>query len=239
MNPTDHTNNTLDTRKAIITGGSSGIGRSVTHKLSKAGFITVVADIQEPEDKQSHFFQVDLKQPDEIDGFYKKVIAAVGIPDVLVLNAGQGIHEKLTEGDPNLWEQIFQLNVFSALRLVRAFVPQMIRQERGDIIFTSSVASRQAFPYGGIYGATKAAIDMIAETLRLEVQPAVRVTTLHPGVVDSGFFNNMIHGSQTAESIGWGALSPDQVADAVLFAINQPAGVAVNDMVIRPVAQPL
>ena len=228
-------------RKAIITGGSSGIGKSITRKLSASGYTTVVADVQAPapESKQSHFFPVDLTHPDEIDTFHRKVMDAVGVPDVLVLNAGQGIHEKLTEGDPNLWEQVFRLNVFSTLRLVRAFAPAMLGQGRGDIIFMSSVSSQKAFPYGGIYGASKAALDMIAETLRLEVQPMIRVTTLHPGVVNSDFFSNIIHGAQTPESIGWGAVSPDQIADAVLFAIHQPAGVAVNDIVIRPAAQPL
>lgn len=232
-------NKEFKNRKAIITGGSSGIGRSIVKKFADAGFIITIADIEVPQDHQGYFFPVDLKQRKEVDGLYGKVMDTMGVPDILVLNAGRGVHEKLAEGSPDTWEQIFQLNVFSALRLIRAFVPGMLKQEKGDIVFISSVSSRHAFPYGAIYAATKAAIDMVAETLRLEVQPSIRVITLHPGVVDTNFFGNMINGSQTPESIGWGALHPDQVADAVLFAVSQPAGVALNDIVIRPIAQPM
>lgn len=228
-----------ENRRAFITGGSSGIGRSIASKFADAGFVTTIADIETPQDFNGYFFPVDLKHSEEADSLYGKLMDTMGMPDVLVLNAGRGVHEKLTEGNPDTWEQIFRLNVFSALRLIRAFVPGMLRQERGDIIFISSVSSRHAYPYGGIYAATKAAIDTLAETLRLEVQPSIRVTTLHPGVVDTNFFGSMINGSQTPESIGWGALHPDQVADAVLYAVSQPAGVALNDIVIRPVAQPM
>lgn len=232
-------NHTKAFRKAVVTGGSSGIGNSIVKKFSEAKFTTAIADVDAPEGNQGHFFLTDLTHAEEINSFHDKVINMMGIPDILVFNAGRGIHERLTEGNPDIWEQIFKLNVLSTLRLIRAFVPDMLKHGAGDIVFISSVSSRHTYPYGGIYAATKAAIDMVAETLRLEVQPSVRVTTLHPGVVDSNFFKNMINGSQTPESIGWGALKPEQVADAVLFAVNQPPGVALNDIVIRPVAQPM
>lgn len=226
-------------RKAVVTGGGSGIGKSIVHALQEAGFQTVTADIKAPEDLPGHFFRADLTRPEQIDDFCTKVVEATGMPDVLVCNAGQGIHEKLTEGNPSVWEHIFQLNVFSTLRLIRAFVPEMIKRETGDVVFISSVASRHAYAYGGIYAATKAAIDCIAETLRLEVQPAVRITVIHPGVVDTSFFDDMINGSQTPASIGWGALKPQEIADSVLFALTRPRDVMLNDIVIRPAAQPM
>lgn len=155
----------------------------------------------------------------------------------MICNAGRGVHEKLTEGDPDTWEEIFRLNVFGTFRMIRAFVPEMQKLDSADVVFISSVSSDHPHTYGGIYTATKAAIDRIAETLRLEVQPNVRVTVIRPGVVDTGFFKNMASGTHTPEDIGWGALDPDRIADAVLYAISQPKGVMLNNLVIRPVAQ--
>lgn len=113
------------------------------------------------------------------------------------------------------------------------------RNGRGDVVFISSVAAAHAYPGGGIYSASKAAVDQLAETLRLEVQPEIRVTVIHPGVVDTPFFENMIHGEQSVESIGWGALAADDVAESVLYAITRPRGVALNNIVIRPAGQPM
>lgn len=227
------------TRKAVITGGSSGIGKSIAKKFSGAGYETAIADITPPDETTSRFYPVDLTHPESIEEFIDQVKETLGNPDILVCNAGRGVHEKLTEGNPDTWENIFRLNVFSAFRLIRAFVPDMLHQKSGDVVFISSVSAHHAHTYGGIYTASKAAIDQIAETLRLEVLPDVRVSVVRPGVVDTQFFKNMISGDQTPESIGWGALKADQVADSVFHAVTQPKGVMLNDIVIRPVAQPM
>lgn len=226
-------------RKAVVTGGSSGIGKSIVQKFSEAGITTITADINGVDNLPGKFFPVDLTQPNQIDGFCKEVTETTGDPDILVCNAGRGVHEKLTEGNPDTWENIFRLNVFSSFRLIRAFVPAMVENDGGDVVFISSVSADHAYEYGGIYAATKAAVDQMAETLRLEVQPAVRVTVVHPGVVDTNFFEDMIHGTQTPEDIGWGSLSPDRVAESVLFAVTQPRETALNNIVIRPAAQPM
>jgi predicted outer membrane repeat protein len=163
----------------------------------------------------------------------------IGTPDIIICNAGRGIHELLKDGNPETWEEIFRINVFGALRIINGFLPAMIEKEEGDIVFISSVSSHHPYQGGAIYAATKAAIDIIAETLRLEVQPNIRVITVSPGVVSTNFFKNIINGSQTPETIGWGALEPDDIADTIFYAISQPHNVAINNIVIRPVAQPM
>jgi len=231
-------------RRAVVTGGSSGIGRSIVQKLTETGIQTLFCDIEEPASETSgaessgDFFKVDLTDPRQIETFCEQILEE-GPPDVLVCNAGRGVHEKLTEGDPEIWEQIFQLNVFSTLRLIRGLVPAMTEQDQADVVFISSVSSTHTYPYGGIYAATKAAVDTLAETLRLESQPDVRTTVIRPGVVDTSFFESMIHGDQTPESIGWGAVRPDQIADAVHYAVTRDPGIALNEIVIRPAAQPM
>lgn len=226
-------------RKAVITGGSSGIGKSIVEKFNAAGFETATADIKDADSNPGLSFPADLTRPTQIDQFVDQVKHDMDCPDILVCNAGQGVHQKLTEGDPDTWEHIFKLNVFSAFRLIRAFVPQMVKNQSGDVVFISSVSVDNPYPYGGIYSATKAALDQLAETLRLEVQPDVRITMIHAGVVDTDFFSNMISGTQTPEEIGWGALQPKHIADAVFYAVSQPREVMLNDIVMRPSAQPM
>ena len=236
----NHSTTSLNNLKAIVTGGSSGIGKEISLQLSANDVEAAIVDIEEPPAEFSgDFFPFDLRNTKGIAELSDKIVEQFGQPDILILNAGKGIHEKLTKGDPKLWEEIFHINVFANLWLIRALVPGMQKKGKGDVIIISSVSAKQAFPYGGIYGATKAALDLLAETLRLEVQPDVRVTTIHPGVVDTPFFKNMIHGTQTPKSIGWGAVTAEQIAESVIYALKQNPEIALNDLVIRPAAQPL
>jgi NADP-dependent 3-hydroxy acid dehydrogenase YdfG len=230
----------LSGRKAVVSGGHSGIGMSIVMALQQAGVMTAIADISPAPDLPSPVFSFscDITRAEDIDQFYAHVTHALGTPDILISNAGQGIHEKLSEGDPEKWKQVIDLNLLGALRLVRAFVPGMLAAGTGDVIFISSVAAGKAYPYGGIYAATKAALETVAETLRLEVLPAVRVTTIAPGVTDTPFFQNTISGFHTARDIGYGALDPEKVAQTVLFALGQPRDVSVNQVTIRPASQP-
>jgi NADP-dependent 3-hydroxy acid dehydrogenase YdfG len=230
----------LSGRKAIVSGGSSGIGLAIAKKLQQAGAQTAVADIAPmpalPESPL--FFSCDITQASQVRDLYKQVTQDIGHPDILVSNAGQGIHEKLAEGDPEKWQGILNLNVMGALRLVRAFVPGMLEKGFGDVVFISSVAAGQAYPYGGIYAATKSALQTIAETLRQEVMPTVRITTLAPGVTDTAFFDHTVSGFHTPQDLGYGALPPDTIADMVVYALSQPQEISVNHITIRPTRQP-
>lgn len=227
-------------RKIFISGGSSGIGKSLVKICAGQGWEVATADQQQFNfEEEVHFIQADLTQKASATHIREKLDALDFQPDVLVFNAGRGIHQALAEGDPDQWEYIIQLNLMSVLRLLRAFLPGMLRQGGGDVVFVTSVSARTTYPYGGIYAATKAALEMIAETLRLEQQPHIRVTRVLPGVVNTSFFDHMIDGGQTPESIGWGALQPDDVAQTIFHAITQARDVALNEIVIRPRAQPM
>ncbi|MFT2008167.1 SDR family oxidoreductase [Pontibacter sp. 13R65] len=229
----------LKGKKAVVSGGGSGIGYAIASKLSEIGVQTAIADIQPVSVQPALFaYQCDVSSGPAVDELFAQVQQQLGQPDILVCCAGRGIHEKLVEGDPEKWRQIIDVNIMGALRLVRAFVPGMLASGGGHVVFLSSVAAQQAFPYGGVYAATKAALEVVAETLRQEVLPTIRVTVVAPGVTDTAFFENTVSGFHTAADIGYGALSPDNVADAVLFALQQPEGVSVNRITIRPNSQP-
>lgn len=226
---------------ALLTGGAGGIGFAVARALSENGTHTVVADIKEPEFLPTSmvYHKTDVTSAESVAGLYNFLNDEGKIPDLIVCNAGRGIVERLAEGDPEKWLDIFQLNVIGHLRIIRSFLPQMLEKETScDIVFISSVAARKPYEWGGIYASSKAALQAIAETLRLEVQPKIRVSSILPGIVDTGFFNHMIGGSQSAQDNGWGALQASDIADAVMYIISRPAGVAINELTIRPAAQP-
>src|SRR5690606_10823913 len=155
---------------AVITGGSSGIGKAILSTLAKQGYTVINADINSPENNigATHCF-CDVTDARDIAKLYELVSSKYGIPDVLVSNAGQGIHEKIAEGDPEKWAKVIDVNLMGSLRLVRAFLPDMLRVRGGTVIFISSTAAQRAYPYGGIYASSKAALNMIAKTLQLEV----------------------------------------------------------------------
>lgn len=230
----------LKGRKAVVSGGGSGIGKAVAQLLQQAGAATAIADVQLPTepDKASLAYTCDVTQPSSIDALFAQVRQQLGAPDILVCSAGLGIHERLTEGDPDKWQHVLNTNIMGTLRLVRAFAPAMLEAGSGDVVIISSVAARQPYTYGGVYAASKAALEVIAETLRLETLPKLRVTVIAPGVTDTDFFQNTLSGHQTVESIGYGAISPQEVADAVLYALQQPAGASINNITLRPRAQP-
>ncbi|MEJ8801568.1 SDR family oxidoreductase [Pontibacter sp. H249] len=230
----------LEGKKAVVSGGGSGIGQAIVNKLAACQISTAIADLYIPPDLPSntHPFICDVTTAPNINALYAGVQEKLGTPTILICSAGRGIHEKLTEGDPEKWQQIININLMGTLRMIRAFVPAMMQAGEGDVILISSVAAGKSFEYGGVYAATKTALEVIAETLRLEVMPKVRVTIVAPGVTDTAFFKNTVSGFHAAEDIGYGALSAEAVADAVIYALKQPHHVSVNNVTIRPTTQP-
>lgn len=225
---------------ALITGGSSGIGLAIAKRLVAEGFRCIIADVREPEEaiEGCEFISCNAGDAEDVEQLSQHIHNKYEALDVLVSNAGQGIHERLSEGDLAKWEQVIRTNYIGALRVVRAFLPAMQQQGRGDVLFTGSVSARKPFEWGAIYGSTKAALAYVAEVLRFEVQPQIRVATITPGVVDTPFFERNISADHGVKDIGFGALTPDEIAEAAWYILSRPQGVAVNDVTIRPVAQP-
>jgi len=230
----------MDKKKiAVVTGGSSGIGKAIVEKLTGQSYVVINADIDPGEDANTaHYLQCDVTKALDIDTLYNFVLTRYGIPDVLVANAGQGIHEKITEGDPDKWSRIIEINLMGALRFVRAFLPEMLPMSQGSIFFISSTAAKQPYSYGGIYSASKAALNMVAKTLQLEVEGKLRVSLVAPGVVDTAFFQNMVSGQHSVTDIGWGSVSPEQIADIISHVLLLPPSVNLPEIMITPTVQP-
>ncbi|MFP4597930.1 MAG: SDR family oxidoreductase [Persicimonas sp.] len=235
------TDRDIATRRALVTGGGSGIGLAVVELLLDAGLEVCALDRRPApvEHERLHFIEADVTRADQVDMSYVEVDRRLGGLDVLVSNAGVGIHERLDQGDPAKWQALIETNLIGAMRVVRAFAPMLEQAEEvGDLVVVSSVADRNAYAFGGPYAASKAGLSMMAETLRLELQPGVRVTLVRPGMVASSFYEHSIDQSNlTPEEVGWTPLPPEQVAQAVLFALTRPPQVAINELTIRPTEQ--
>ncbi len=221
---------------AIVTGGSSGIGYAIANRLLQEKYEVINADIRPVEKENSeflHFLQCNVVNAEDVDKL-SRLVQETGVPKVLVLNAGRGVHEKIREGDPEKWFDIINTNICGTLRVLRAVLPFM---KTGNVVFISSVSATKPYQYGGIYAATKSAIDTIAETLRLEELPEIDVSVISPGVVNTAFFDNMSAGNHSISSIGWGAVEPEEIANSVIFILGQKVGTAVNNLTIRPSRQ--
>lgn len=222
-------------RTSLVTGGAGGIGTAIKKKLDSKGIHTLLTDISEQTSASDLFFECDVRNPRHIENLYQWVKSNIGVPDILVLNAGVGIKETLFEGDPEKWQRVFDTNVMGALRCLRAFVPEMLERKKGHVVFISSVSAHKPFKYGGVYAASKSALEIIAETLRLETLPHLSVTTISPGATDTGFFKNQLAGA--SEDKEFDLMDPMDIAEDVFYAISRKASRGINNIVTRPLSQ--
>jgi len=223
-------------KTALITGGNGGIGQAIARRLSQQGIEVAITDIKESDQKSFSFFRCNLCNGAQVDQLYQWVIENHGVPDYLILCAGQGIKEKLYEGDPDKWQKIIDINLMGVLRCLRAFVPQMLERQNGVVLFISSVAADQPHPYGGVYSASKAAVEMIAETLRIETFPFLRTTILRLGAADTDFFKNQKAGDPDYSQKN-PTMRPEEIANDVYYIITRPGDSVIHQMITRPLAQ--
>jgi len=230
-----------DSQVALITGGGSGIGAAVARQLLDAGGRVAVTGRGE---ERLRAFADELGNPEgllTIPGSaaeYDQVRAAVeathkefGRLDTVVANAGFATHDSVADGDPAGWTEMVLTNVLGPALLVRASI-DALKETRGRIVLIGSVAGFVNTP-GNIYGATKWAVTGLAENTRRQVTEfGVGVTLVAPGRVETPFWDS--YGSLPPGQL----LTADQIADSIVWAIRQPAGVDVNTVVVRPIGQP-
>jgi NADP-dependent 3-hydroxy acid dehydrogenase YdfG len=225
-----------DDKVFLITGASSGIGAATARQAAQAGFRLVLAArsvdrLQALADElggeeRALAVRCDVAEWDEQQALANAAIERFGRLDVAFANAGFGAARGFLEDTPEHWREMVLTNVLGAAYTVRATLPAL-KDSTGHILLTGSVAGRRAIP-GSLYSSSKWAITGMGESLRQDVDgTGVRVTVIEPGMVDTPFFDNP----------GEGRLQADDIARAVLFAVEQPPHVDVNEILIRPTAQ--
>lgn len=220
----------------LITGASSGIGAATARHAAQAGYRLVLAARSEDKlaglaaelggDEHALAVACDVTDFGQQEALVQRARDAFGRVDVAFANAGFGGPRGFEKGDPEEWRQMVLTNVLGAAYTIRAAAPAL-RESRGHLLLTGSVAGRRALP-GSLYSATKWAVTGMGESARQDFNgTGVRVTLIEPGMVDTPFFDDK----------PTDALAADDIARAVLYAVSQPPHVDVNEVLIRPVAQ--
>jgi NADP-dependent 3-hydroxy acid dehydrogenase YdfG len=221
----------------LITGASSGIGAATARAAARAGYRVVLAarSVDKLEalaaecggPDRALAVACDVTEWEQQQAMTVRALEAFGRLDVAFANAGFGARRGFLEESPEHWRAMVLTNVYGAALTLRATIPSL-RERRGHLLLTGSVAGRRALP-GSLYSCTKWAITAMGEAARLELDGSgVRVTVIEPGMVDTPFFS---------AGAGDGALQPEDIAEAVLFAVSRPPHVDVNELLIRPTAQ--
>ena len=227
----------------LITGASSGIGAQMARRASEAGYRLVLGARREQPlrdladelggSERAIAVSADVTEWADAERLAAAAADAFGRLDAVAANAGFGATRGFLEETPDHWRSMVLTNVLGVAYTIRATLPTLLEADAGHFLITGSVAGRRALP-GSLYSATKWAVTAIAESLRQELRQmhentSVRVTLLAPGMVDTDFFENRPGTDR--------ALEDDDVARAALWALAQPPGMDVNEILIRPSTQ--
>ncbi len=238
---------------AIITGASSGIGYATALTLSKAGAKVAIgarrvdkleALAKKITDNGGEVFyqKLDVTQRSECDNFAKAVLEKWNSIDILVNNAGLMPLSFFKSLKVDEWDKMIDVNIKGVLYSTGAVITHMKEKKSGHIVNISSVAGRVVFASGSVYCATKFAIAAFSEGLRKEfsARTNIRVTSIEPGVVDTELNDTITEESLKGfveNTKKMKALHAEDIANAILYAVESPSHVNVNEVLIRPTAQ--
>jgi NADP-dependent 3-hydroxy acid dehydrogenase YdfG len=237
----------------IVTGASSGIGYSTALKLSKAG-AKVAAGARRVEKLEALKKEVqqyggeilvkklDVTKKEDCDSFINLVNQTWNKIDILINNAGIMPLSFFKNLKVSEWEQMIDVNLKGILYCTAAVIPYMIAKKSGHIINLSSVAGRIVFPAGSVYCATKHAVTAFSEGLRLELSQRynIKVTCIEPGVVSTELPNTITDKSLESfvKSVKeMESLKADDIANAIIYSLDSPPYLNINEILLRPLSQ--
>ncbi|MDX8515021.1 SDR family NAD(P)-dependent oxidoreductase [Mesorhizobium captivum] len=245
-------NSPLAGKVALVTGASSGIGEATAAALAAAGAKVAVAARRidrlatlssriEKAGGTAFAIEADIAKGGDVAAMVDKAASEWGRLDILVNNAGVMLLAPAAEADPDDWRRMIEINLVGLMATTKAALPHL-KASKGHVVNVSSVAGRVANPGASGYAATKFGVVAFSESLRREVYAdKVRVTVIEPGLVrtelgdhitNEEFKAGLEHRLATME-----ALTAEDIANAILYAVSQPPRVNINEILIRPTDQ--
>src|SRR5205809_5871413 len=241
----------IEGKVVVITSASSGLGEATALLLAEGGAKVVLgargsdrlkalADRIAASGGEVAYIQTDVKRREDLSNLVRLAIERYGKLDVLINNAGVAPISLLDELRVEDWEEMIDINLKGVLYGIAAALPVFRSQGFGHFVNVISTAGIQIMPTMAVYAGTKNAVRTITEALRLEAGDNLRVTGISPGFVHTNLADSTTNPevkSQIIDQRDKIAIAPDAIARAIAFAIEQPADVDVNEIVIRPTAQ--
>ncbi|AVH64201.1 MULTISPECIES: SDR family oxidoreductase [unclassified Nostoc] len=242
----------IENKVVIITGASSGLGEATAKRLAASGAKLMLAARREDRLKElvtaiaksggtATYQVIDVTDRSQVEALAKKTLSTYGRIDVLINNAGLMPLSPLDQVKVEEWDRMIDVNIKGVLYGIAAVLPIMRQQKSGHVINLSSVAGHKVFAGSAVYCATKYAVRAISEGLRLESNGEIRSTNISPGAVATEL-TSTITDKDTAAGINQLyaiAIDADAIARAIVYAIEQPDDVDVNEIIIRPTRQEL
>jgi NADP-dependent 3-hydroxy acid dehydrogenase YdfG len=232
-------------RTILITGASSGIGEATARELAQTGanlFLGArrtdrLSALAEELGEQAGWCALDVTDPASFDAFIDAAEECFGRIDALVNNAGVMPLSPLASLKRDEWKRMIDVNIHGVLNGIASVLPRFMAQRDGHVINVASIAAHLVVPTASVYCGTKHAVKAITEGLRLE-HDEIRATLISPGVVATELGHDISDPALAADLIEWRrkSLTPDAIARAVRFALEQPAGVDINEVIVRPTA---
>jgi 3-oxoacyl-[acyl-carrier protein] reductase len=230
---------TLNGKKAIVTGGTRGIGRAIAERLLREGAAVAICgrDAQTTERAVAamkplgtvYGHPADVTRPDDVSKFFEAVHREFSALDILVNNAGLGVFRKIAEMSVEEWRRNIDVNLNGAFYCSREALARF--GTRGFIVNISSLAGKNAFSGGGGYNAAKAGLNLFSEAMMLDHRyDGVRVTYVMPGSVDTEFSGDA---ARRSEDASW-KIAPEDVAEIVAMVLRMPDRTTVSRVEVRP-----
>lgn len=239
---------------ALITGATSGLGRAIALRLAKEGHDVIITgrrkdrleelerEIEIKYESKVYSLCFDVRVYNEVEKAITSLPEEWKAIDILVNNAGLAVGlDPIQQGVIDDWERMIDTNIKGLLYVTRVVSPGMVSRKSGHIVNLGSIAGKGVYPNGAVYCATKHAVDALSQGMRMDMLPYnIRVTQVCPGAVNTEFSLVRFKGNQDRADLvydGYDALTAENIADAVFYAVSQPPHVDIQDILVMPTAQ--